>query len=370
MVPGTRLHPEAQDDSIPVMLVQRTIGPQMADRSVRGSSEKGTVFGWTLIVPSGWGSAFWHSLAFADTRIGGLRERAQQYFEAGCHSFPDDYACTHAFKIEIDKKAKEAAGRWHRTPKAKRVNFDKLKTESPWRPHLTGITDVLEQELKDIIMLADDSAHQNENVRYLQKHEAKHAKSAPYLVGGMLVHQFLLKASSIIQAKDSLPQRTYRFVVSTYLQTLENIRAKRGLKPTGFRLLDAFVKVRMEPADRGSPKPNAIIYRFDACKPIPEAVEDSRNRKSKPCVGTKRKIDESVDKENVTVSVAVHIYSMDRELRRDWFQEYTFATPASNDIMGYVTSGNMSLKEGKGQGIGVVSLLMLIQLMETEGVTM
>lgn len=243
MVPGTRLEAGPEDNSIPIMLVQRSIGPELVDKEGQGRSTKNAIFGWTLIVPSGWGSAFWHSLAFADTRIGGLRERAQQYFEAGCPSFPEDYACTHAFKIEIDKKAKDLSARWHRTPAAKRVSYTKLKTDSPWRPAFTDIA----SKLREI------------PIQSVQGWTSSQPQHAPHLIGGRLLPKILPEAANIVRNNIEFTDPMVTLQTS-FRKEVNNSRTRRGLTTAETRVTDAFVKVRLNPLTRGSPKYNAIIY--------------------------------------------------------------------------------------------------------------
>lgn len=238
------------------MLIQRSIGPVYVDKDQRGQSDKNAIFGWTLIVPSGWGSAFWHSLAFADTRIGGLRERAQQYFEAGCPSFPEDYACTHAFKIEIDKKAKDLSARWHRTPVAKRINYAKLKTDSPWRP---AFSESLSSKLDCLKRCAENGAKDAEEARKAQDVLGHEDERSPYLVNGPLMAKVLPEALAAMRSSESYAtimqnlQKAYEKYVNLY-------RTKRHLEPNRPLIIDAFVKVRLNPLSRGSPKYNAIIY--------------------------------------------------------------------------------------------------------------
>lgn len=250
-MPGTRLEALPEDNSIPVMLVQRSIGPEYVDKDHKGRSDKNAIFGWTVIVPSGWGGPFWHSLAFADTRIGGLRERAQQFFEAGCPSFPEDYACTHAFKIEIDKKAKEASAHWHRTPVAKRVNYDKLQTTSPWRPAFSEISRSLISTCKPRISVRIADVLPSEN------------GIAPHLVGGSVIGKFLAAAIAKETNKTFDEQFGYQEAQDIYRESINTARDKRNLPPVKPYLVEAFAKVRLTPLTRGSPKYNAIIYMPD-----------------------------------------------------------------------------------------------------------
>lgn len=226
------------------------------DKEHKSQSDKNSIFGWTLIVPSGWGSAFWHSLAFADTRIGGLRERAQQYFEAGCPSFPEDYACTHAFKIEIDKKAKDLSARWHRTPIAKRVNYERLSTDSPWRP---AFAEVLSSGIKFLKQVVENRATDTEEALKAQQVLGTRTERTPYLINGPLLAKILPEAVSALRDIGSYSTMMQN-VQNAYEKHVNLYRTKRQLTPNRPLMVDAFVKVRLDPLSRGSPKYNAIIY--------------------------------------------------------------------------------------------------------------
>ena len=52
MIPGTALVPTSKDTQVPVMLVQSGNG-------------------WDLIVPEGWGLAFWKSIVFTGAKAAG-----------------------------------------------------------------------------------------------------------------------------------------------------------------------------------------------------------------------------------------------------------------------------------------------------------
>jgi ribonuclease P/MRP protein subunit POP1 len=77
---------------------------------------------------------FFSSLTYTGTRVGGQRERQTQSFEAGCAYFPRDYPFTHAYSSYVEQRADQEKDRWERKPPAKRTNFEKLGTRSPWKP--------------------------------------------------------------------------------------------------------------------------------------------------------------------------------------------------------------------------------------------
>ncbi|KPV73050.1 uncharacterized protein RHOBADRAFT_29266, partial [Rhodotorula graminis WP1] len=133
LVPGTRLDPIAQDDRIPVLLSQRTLGPAGADS---------TLHGWTLTVPSGWGMPFFASLVYSTPRVGGLRERSHQFYEAGAARFPEDFVGTPGFAEHEVRREDDERGYWERRPPAKRPSYGKLGTRWPWRMEMGEVLDL------------------------------------------------------------------------------------------------------------------------------------------------------------------------------------------------------------------------------------
>jgi ribonuclease P/MRP protein subunit POP1 len=76
--------------------------------------------------------AFWNSLTYTGTRIGGQRERQTQAYEAGIPYFPRDFPFSSAYEEWTVKKASDEEETWLRKPPAKRVNYEKLGVRSPW----------------------------------------------------------------------------------------------------------------------------------------------------------------------------------------------------------------------------------------------
>lgn len=129
--------PKVTDDRIPILLSQHTLSP-VERRQTVGSHEMAR---WTLTLPAKWGMAFWLSLVHSETRIGGLRERSQQYFEAGAARFPQDYPGTNAFMEYEERRQAADQAYWDRRPPAKRPNYGKLGTPDPFLANFKSILD-------------------------------------------------------------------------------------------------------------------------------------------------------------------------------------------------------------------------------------
>ncbi|KAG6847946.1 hypothetical protein C0991_001129, partial [Blastosporella zonata] len=72
--------------------------------------------------------AFFSSLTFTGTRVGGQRERQTQAFEAGAPYFPRDLPTSTGHDEYASARAMEEKARWDRKPPAKRPNYEKLGT--------------------------------------------------------------------------------------------------------------------------------------------------------------------------------------------------------------------------------------------------
>lgn len=125
-------------ERVPVVLIQNTVGK---------------LHGYTLLVPRGWGQAFWLSLVHTGAKVLGLAQVRQQCLNAQIAAFPYDWVGTRA-QVDYDKHAAaERCAAWSRRPPAKRVNYASLGREHPfggpelWReigmPHLAYPSDSL-----------------------------------------------------------------------------------------------------------------------------------------------------------------------------------------------------------------------------------
>ncbi|CZT47703.1 related to ribonuclease P chain POP1 [Rhynchosporium secalis] len=109
------------DPRIPVTLI--------ASRSASPGSAQGT---WMLLAPWKCILPFWYGLMHcplssgSNPRLGGLQDLHQIQFEQGVPYFPTDYPGTNAgFQWELDERLKKKAN-WDKRPKGKRVEWDSL----------------------------------------------------------------------------------------------------------------------------------------------------------------------------------------------------------------------------------------------------
>jgi ribonuclease P/MRP protein subunit POP1 len=242
LVPGTPLSPIRQDDRIPLLLIQR---------SLESPSSTHGIHGWTLVIPAGWGMPFLPSLIHTGTRVGGQRERGTQAFEAGTAYFPRDFPCTEFYEKYWDECAVKEKTKWNRTPPAKRANYKKLGTRSPWRADW------------EVVLGLPVAPGVDENLVSAQRgpQDAMEVDKAsavrPWVLRGVEVPTILEKVTQVLDHGAGL------------LAEINRLRTKRGMDvlDASYRpedlLKGALVMVRLKMVSRGAPNDLAIIYRVD-----------------------------------------------------------------------------------------------------------
>lgn len=311
LIPGAPLTPLAQDDRIPILLSQRTVASASAGEKA--------IQGWTLTVPAGWGMPFWSSLVYSTPRVGGLRERSQQYQEAQALRFPEDAVDTPGFIEHETRREADEKSYWDRRPPAKRPSYAKLGTSSPWR---VGMDDVLSKaarrsegsvELKPFVL-----------ARSIAERILKEAASGRLAHGGDKMDTDAPSGSHSRQRAALVEKQLleeWQAVSSADAQTPELLAA-------------AMVHVKITPCTRGVPQDLALIYELD--------VEQARQVRTK-----------------VTAAVAGHAVLATGE---EEGPEDLCERPKAEQIIGRVTTGSFSLSSGHGSGTAVISLYRLLQM--------
>ncbi|KAG1861722.1 ribonucleases P/MRP protein subunit POP1-domain-containing protein [Suillus subalutaceus] len=305
LVPGTPLKPIRQDDRIPLLLIQRSLE---SPNSTHG------IHGWTLVFPAGWGMPFLPSLIHTGTRVGGQRERGTQAFEAGTAYFPRDFPCTGFYEKYWDELAVKEKAKWTRTPPAKRANYKKLGTRSPWRADW------------EVVLGLPVASNVDENLVPAQREpqDAMEVDKAPtvrpWVLRGPEVPTILEKATQTLNHGVGL------------LAEINRLRTKRGMdvldpsyRPEDL-LKGALVMVRLKMVSRGAPNDLAIIYRVDDVE-------------------------------------AKKIIQQNGKTHAD-ANEPPEVVPPHTSIIGYVTTGNMSLSRGEGFAIGAVPVSVQLELQQ------
>ncbi|XP_077207943.1 ribonucleases P/MRP protein subunit POP1 [Paroedura picta] len=125
LVPGSHLDLGPQESKIPILLVQQPGKLAGVDRPGWGS-------GWDILLPKGWGMAFWLSLIYRGARVGGLQEGLKHSLYKRTAHVPLDYPDCPAgiqFAREVERGLLE---KFKRRPPAKRANYIKHGTLAPF----------------------------------------------------------------------------------------------------------------------------------------------------------------------------------------------------------------------------------------------
>ena len=208
---------------------------------------------------------FFSSLIFTGTRVGGQRERQTQAFEAGCAYFPRDLPTTQAYEDYAEDRADDERETWDRKPPAKRPNYDKLGTRSPWRPDwgvVLGIEKSPEpEELEEFVDTQRDAeamaVDANPPGMTSGSGGGEDRKVEQWLLRGQDVPVIVAAVSSALGPAPEL------------LSQINRTRTKRKLDPlkAGSRaeelLKGALVNVSIVLPGRGCPDDMAAIYRLE-----------------------------------------------------------------------------------------------------------
>lgn len=296
LVPGTKLEPTPEDGQIPLLLFQRGAPVyQQAGITNCPLSSSELIEGWTLILPRGWGMAFWKSLIFAGARVAGFEDMRAMHFETGHSYFPHDFPGTRAFEIQRELVRKEAEEIWKKKPPAKRINFAKRGIEHPFECAFESLG----------------------------------------LIDHMVIDQ--PEGSTVARPTYSLlhgaPLRYHLDDLNTRLNALV---AKRGLNfvVPELRLDETLAKIRLKYIDRGKPMANAMIYLVDDQEVYEHCTHHIRTSSSSP-LKTKRKLNEllEAEKKNVCEKVKSQIVHKKKILLLNYYTRYPTIFLQSHSIL-------------------------------------
>nr|XP_020044089.1 ribonucleases P/MRP protein subunit POP1 [Castor canadensis] len=125
LVPGSQLVLGPQESKIPILLIQQP-------GKVTGDDRLGWGSGWDVLLPKGWGMAFWIPLVYRGARVGGLKEAAMHSQYKRTPSIPGDFPDCPAGSLFAEEQAENSLEKYKRRPPAKRPNYVKLGTLAPF----------------------------------------------------------------------------------------------------------------------------------------------------------------------------------------------------------------------------------------------
>ncbi|XP_075405564.1 ribonucleases P/MRP protein subunit POP1 [Tenrec ecaudatus] len=147
LVPGSQLVLGPQESKIPVLLIQQP-------GKVTGEDRRGWGSGWDVLLPKGWGMAFWIPFIYRGARVGGLKEGLVHCQYKRSPSIPGDFPDCPAGILFAEEQAKNLLEKYKRRPPAKRPNYVKLGTLSPFHCPWVQLT----QEWESGVLAQDESS--------------------------------------------------------------------------------------------------------------------------------------------------------------------------------------------------------------------
>lgn len=131
LIPGTPLELGAKESKIPIILIQN---PGVRSKS-KGQSGTASRYGcgWDIVIPAGWSMAFWVAFNYRCARAGGLLESESLAHEQGVLHFPQGYPDTAVGREDERRVQNELLGTYNKKPPAKRPNYTKLGIHCPFQ---------------------------------------------------------------------------------------------------------------------------------------------------------------------------------------------------------------------------------------------
>ncbi|OWF43056.1 ribonucleases P/MRP protein subunit POP1-like isoform X2 [Mizuhopecten yessoensis] len=131
LIPGTPLDLGEKESKIPIILIQ-TPGVRSRSNGQR-STAPSYGSGWDIVIPAGWSMAFWVAFNYRCARAGGLRESESLAHEQGVLHFPQGYPDTVVGREDETNLCHQLMDTYNKKPPAKRPNYTKLGIQCPFQ---------------------------------------------------------------------------------------------------------------------------------------------------------------------------------------------------------------------------------------------
>lgn len=311
-VPGAHPAPQPNDPKIPVMIIANRPQALSKRNSVPGS--------WTVLLPWKCVAPVWYSIMYyplssgGNPRFGGLKEQQQLTFEAGEPWFPGDFPGTRAGWEWNLKETQKSKDKWERRPKGRRVEFDSLNLGDghPRGEIGRGWACDWERLIQGPVKDQADKTTSDKDA------DAGESMSPP-----LDIHNIRYT-----------PNKTDRI-----LSDLSKSPPKAG----------ALASVYLTLSNRGTPVPCARIYRLPS--------DPSQRQKWTSMADASKQKPRSqgipLSQDEARRQLAESLLSSSELDGKD---SDHLEVPSEDDLIGFVTSGNYNLAEGKGTAIGSILL--------------
>lgn len=276
---------------------------------------KGFGDGWDLIIPAGWGMAFWCSLMYCNgSRAAGQEEMRMIHLEANLPMFPEDFVDSSAGYSKLRREEEMLHEVYARRPKSKRVNYGLYRFQSPMFPDLARIAK------REAIQLNGE------------RHEAPREKRPRVIASNSEEEHVADDDIRIVRGRQELLRHLGH---ATYVALLTATRRQKdhtSVATEGSRVEKSymyFARVRIVARSRGLPMKNAVLYRPNA--------NDLKEMRRGGYEGFRESLGRGGDNK------------------------------ASREEIGFVMYGGFSLREGEGIGVGAVAVAGLRRIVEEGG---
>ncbi|GKZ19266.1 hypothetical protein AbraIFM66951_011407 [Aspergillus brasiliensis] len=327
--PGVRPPAKDTDPKIPVMVLASRPSTQS-----KSSSAPGT---WTVLLPWKCVLPFWYSLMYyplssgGNPRFGGLKEQQQLSFESGEPWFPGDFPGTRAGWEWGLREREEAKREWERRPKGRRTEFESIDLRNGQKGEI-GRGWACDWER---LIQGAPAANSTTDKEQPKPDDATNPQdNASAIHPPLNIHQ---------------------------LSTSESARALTDASTTIDTAALATVKLTL--LNRGTPTPRARIYRLPTTDPelrqkwlslSSNNTNDAKTKLNKQ--QTHASTHSSKEEARQQLAASLITPSADDDARQNHLP-----IPTEEDLIGFITTGNYNLAEGKGTGIGSIQLSKVVK---------
>ncbi|EKV09981.1 Ribonuclease P complex subunit Pop1, putative [Penicillium digitatum] len=328
--PGKSPLSHSSDPEIPIMVLANK--PQSR---AKGSNAPGS---WTVLLPWKCVVPVWYSIMFyplssgGNPLLGGLKQQQQLAFEAGEAWFPGDFPGTRAGWEWGQREAEKSRRDWERRPKGRRPEFDNISLGDgrpkgeighgwacDWERLIKG------PKHDDATTTATDG---NSGKLPTESKEAEKNEFSTPIIPPFNLHNARLPPADTYQNLSKLDK------TSVDVSTLATV----------------YISL----ATRGTPTPRARIYRLPTDPALRQKWLDLGSARIDKSGQPKLPKDGNVttkSEEARRLLARALISSGDGEPDSE-----PLDVPTEDDLIGFVTTGNYNLSEGKGTGIGSIQL--------------
>ena len=366
-IPGSRLIPDTRDDVVPVVVIKQ----RMAD----------TIDKFTLIVPRGWGLAFFLSLVHTNqsggssgARVLGQKQMRHQALEIACLNtgktprgglgdlfFPDVWIGSSSYAALEAEASQLRREEWQRRPKGKRVEFEFASSKH-------SLSDYTKEGVK--ISFRDDRV----------------GSRRPHPFGGPEMWQWIAyNADERFGLSQTTVQGTTSGVWLCSLSKHEAVDAKaleQRIKDLGPLLAgSALVPVKLTAVRKGTVEPLASILlpaSYDDHQEWIQHLDATRNPLYK--LTHKSSTEAPLDRESVKIEIErrlelIQLGDVAPGSKRSFipFEDHSDQLKQLHNrsgdwsrSVGIVQSGDYSLGKGRGFGIGAIALPAWLELLQRE----